>query len=63
MIKSMTGFGKATEKSPYGNIIAEIKTLNHKSFSLSCNPFNGFFLLEQKVEEAYQDGFEDGVGN
>ncbi len=38
MIKSMTGFGKASEKSPYGKITAEVKTLNHKSKGL-----NGFW--------------------
>ncbi|RKY42136.1 MAG: YicC family protein [Candidatus Makaraimicrobium thalassicum] len=50
MIRSMTGFGKGTEKCPYGRIIAEIKTLNHKSLSVVCNPFNGFFLLDEKIK-------------
>jgi uncharacterized protein (TIGR00255 family) len=50
-MRSMTGFGKAAEQSPYGKIIAEIKTLNHKSLGISCSPFNGFFLLEEKVKD------------
>jgi len=50
----MTGFGKASEKSPYGKIIAEIKTLNHKSLSIACSPFNGFFLLEEKIKEIFE---------
>ncbi|MBU0683127.1 MAG: YicC/YloC family endoribonuclease [Candidatus Omnitrophota bacterium] len=50
-INSMTGFGKASEKSPFGKITVEIKTLNHKSLSIACNPFNGFFLLDEKVKE------------
>lgn len=53
MIKSMTGFGKASEKTPYGKIIAEIKSLNNKNLSVTCNPFNGFFLLEEKVKELF----------
>ena len=53
MIRSMTGFGKGTEKSPYGKIIAEVKTLNHKNLSVTCNPFNGFFLLEEKIKDAF----------
>ena len=53
MIRSMTGFGKASEKSPYGNVTAEIKSLNNKSLSIACNPFNGFFLLEEKVKDVF----------
>lgn len=51
MIRSMTGFGRGAEKSPYGKVIAEIKTLNHKNLSVSCSPLNGFFLLEEKMKE------------
>jgi len=54
MIKSMTGFGKGTEKSPYGTITAEIKSLNHKSLSVSCAPYNGFFLLEEKAKGLFE---------
>ena len=50
-IKSMTGFGKEAERSPYGQITVEIKTLNHKSLSITCNPFNGLFLLEEKLQD------------
>jgi len=46
----MTGFGKGTERCPYGEITAEIKTLNHKSLSISCMPFEGFFLLEDRIK-------------
>ncbi|MGB2962239.1 MAG: YicC/YloC family endoribonuclease [Candidatus Omnitrophota bacterium] len=49
----MTGFGKASEKTPYGTIIVEIKTLNHKSLSVTCSPFNGFFLLEEKLKHIF----------
>ena len=51
MIRSMTGYGKSGEASPYGKITVEIKTLNHKSLSVTCNPLNGFFLLENKVNK------------
>ncbi len=53
-IKSMTGFGRGEEQSPYGKITVEIKTLNHKNLSVTCNPFNGFFLLEEKVKRIFQ---------
>jgi len=48
MIRSMTGFGKSTIDCPYGKLTAEIKTLNHKTLSVVCNPFNGMFHLEQR---------------
>lgn len=60
MIRSMTGFGKGTEKSPYGKIIAEIKTLNHKNLSVTCNPFNGFFLLEEKIKDVFSGKLHRG---
>ena len=55
MIRSMTGFGKASENSPFGKITAEIKSLNHKNLSIACNPFNGFFLLEEQVKDIFSD--------
>ncbi|MBD3379021.1 MAG: YicC family protein [Candidatus Omnitrophica bacterium] len=60
MIRSMTGFGKASEKSPYGKITAEVKTLNHKSLSVNCAPFNGFFLLEEKVKGVLEQKLSRG---
>ncbi|MGB3241679.1 MAG: YicC/YloC family endoribonuclease [Candidatus Omnitrophota bacterium] len=54
MIKSMTGFGRGSEKTPYGTITVEAKTLNHKSLSVTCSPLNGFFLLEDKIKDIFQ---------
>jgi len=54
MIRSMTGFGKASVKSPYGNIVVELKTLNNKSLSISCTPYNGLFLLEDDVKSVLE---------
>ncbi|MEA3489609.1 MAG: YicC/YloC family endoribonuclease [Candidatus Omnitrophota bacterium] len=51
MIRSMTGFGKGTVKCSYGKITVEIKTLNHKSLSITCSPFNGLFFLEERIEK------------
>lgn len=52
-IKSMTGFGSSSGKSPYGKVTVDIKTLNHKSLSITANPPNGFFLLEEKLNEMF----------
>ena len=54
MIRSMTGFGGSAMKTPYGEIAAEIKTLNHKSLSITCNPLNGFFLLEERLKDVFE---------
>ena len=56
----MTGFGKGQAKSPYGKITVEIKTLNHKNLSVTCNPFNGFFLLEEKIKDVFTDKLHRG---
>ncbi len=53
MIKSMTGFGKGTQRCSTGVITAEVKTLNNKNLSITCNPFNGFFLLEEKIKDVF----------
>jgi uncharacterized protein (TIGR00255 family) len=60
MIRSMTGFGKSRKKTPYGEVTAEIKTLNHKSLSITCNPLNGFFLLEEKVRKILEKKLRRG---
>jgi uncharacterized protein (TIGR00255 family) len=60
MISSMTGFGKGTAVCPYGKISVEIKTLNHKSLSISCNPFNGFFLLEERMKQLFENKIHRG---
>jgi uncharacterized protein (TIGR00255 family) len=52
-IKSMTGFGKGAVKCPYGKMTVEVKTLNHKSMDIICNPFNGLFMLEQKMQKVF----------
>lgn len=52
-IRSMTGFGKGVERSLYGDIIAEIKSLNHRHLSVDFAPFEGFFLLEKKLKDIF----------
>lgn len=59
-LRSMTGFGKAVEKSPYGKFTVEIRTLNHKGLHIICNTFDGFFLLEEKVEKLLKDNIHRG---
>ncbi|MFH1878396.1 MAG: YicC/YloC family endoribonuclease [Candidatus Omnitrophota bacterium] len=54
MISSMTGFGRSVIDSPYGEVAAEIKSLNHKSLSVSCSTFSGFFMLEERVQSLFQ---------
>lgn len=50
MIRSMTGFGKASVKGPDGTLTVELKTLNNKNLSISCTPYNGLFHLEEDVK-------------
>jgi len=54
MIRSMTGFGKSTEKYDQGKIEVEIKALNHKTLGITCNPFNDVFLIEKQLQEVFE---------
>ena len=54
-MRSMTGFGSGTRKSPYGDISVEIKTLNYKSMSIVCSPLGEIFLLEAKIKKALEN--------
>jgi len=60
MIRSMTGFGKGSVNSPFGRISVEMKALNHKSLNVACNPFEGFFLLEQSIEKVFEGKIHRG---
>jgi len=53
-LRSMTGFGKGAAKTSCGTITVEIKTLNHKQLSITCNAFDGFFLLEERLKEVFE---------
>ncbi len=53
-IQSMTGFGKGQQSSPDGKITVEVKSLNHKSLSITCTPFNGIFFLEENVKKIFE---------
>ncbi len=51
MIRSMTGFGKAQIRSPYGMITIEIRALNHKYFEVSAKAPNGLSQYEDSLKE------------
>jgi uncharacterized protein (TIGR00255 family) len=53
-VRSMTGYGKASVKSPFGTINVEVKSLNHKHLSISCSNLDGFFLLEERIKEIFE---------
>lgn len=49
MIRSMTGFGKAEHKYPDGNIVAELKSVNHRFFEISSRIPSTILFLEDKI--------------
>lgn len=51
MIKSMTGFGKGEQKSNYGAIKAEVRTINHKFLEISTKLPETLLGFEDKVRE------------
>lgn len=54
MIKSMTGFGKASLKIKDGAIDVEIRSVNHKYLEITSKLSNGISVLEDKTREAIQ---------
>ena len=63
MIKSMTGFGKGEIKFPGGQIIAEIKTVNHKFFDASLKLPETIAPFEDRIKEALQKKINRGKVN
>jgi len=54
MIKSMTGFGSVTHKTPLGRVSVEVRTVNHKYFDLSQRLPTRLYALEDLVKKAVQ---------
>ncbi len=54
MVRSMTGFGRASVKVKSGKITVEIKTINHKFFDVMCKLPPSIAALEEKIKEVIQ---------
>lgn len=63
MIKSMTGFGKGECKYKGGQIIAEIKTVNHKFFDISLKLPEAILPFEDRIKELLQKKINRGKVN
>ena len=63
MIKSMTGFGKGEIKFPGGQIIVEIKTVNHKFFDVSLKLSETIAPFEDRIKEVLQKKINRGKVN
>ncbi len=51
MVMSMTGFGRAEMSVGSGDIIVEIKSVNHRYFEFSCRTSRGYSFLEDKLKK------------
>jgi uncharacterized protein (TIGR00255 family) len=60
MIKSMTGFGRATAETATLNIIAEIKTLNSKSLDIFCRIPRNYSDREIEIRNLLTQRLERG---
>lgn len=54
MIRSMTGFGKASARFRNGKVTIEIKTVNHKFFDATIKLPSGLSVLEDRIKEILQ---------
>jgi uncharacterized protein (TIGR00255 family) len=60
MLKSMTGFGRATTETTTINIVAEVKTLNSKQLDVYCRVPRSYSLHEIEVRNLISQQFERG---
>lgn len=60
MIRSMTGFGEAEVETEVGVLRAEIRTVNHRFFSLNVRNPSALDRYEPKVREWLKDGLSRG---
>lgn len=63
MIRSMTGFGKASVGFRNGKITIEIKTVNHKFFDATLKLPNGIAAFEDRMKEVLQKSIKRGKVN
>jgi uncharacterized protein (TIGR00255 family) len=63
LIKSMTGFGKGEIKFPGGQIIVEMKTVNHKFFDASLKLPETIAPFEDRIKEVLQKRINRGKVN
>ena len=63
MIRSMTGFGEAEVATPAGVLRAEIRTVNHRFFSLNVRSPSALDLYEPKVRDWLKDRISRGHVN
>ena len=63
MIKSMTGFGKGEVKFPGGQIIIEMKTVNHKFFDASLKLPETIAPFEDRIKDVIQKKISRGKVN
>ncbi|HKJ93180.1 MAG TPA: YicC/YloC family endoribonuclease [Longimicrobiales bacterium] len=60
MIRSMTGFGEAERDAPAGRLRAEVKTVNHRFFSINIRLPNGLERFEPQVRDWLRTGISRG---
>jgi uncharacterized protein (TIGR00255 family) len=63
MIRSMTGFGEASADVPAGRIRAEIRTVNHRFFSVNLRLGRGLDRFEPLLREWLREYFSRGHVN
>ena len=63
MIRSMTGYGEAELETPAGRLRAEIKTVNHRFFSINIRLPTWLERFEPKIREWVREGVSRGHAN
>lgn len=59
MIKSMTGYGRATGSFDGMDITLELKSVNHRYFEFSSRVPRNFGFLDEKLKSFFQGKYQE----
>jgi uncharacterized protein (TIGR00255 family) len=51
VVMSMTGFGRGKKTGKFGKVIADVKSVNHRSFDLTCKLPENFYIFEPGIRQ------------
>ena len=59
MIKSMTGYGRATGSFDGMDITLELKSVNHRYFEFSSRVPRNFGFLDEKLKSSFTEKYQE----
>ena len=60
MIRSMTGYGRATGSADGFTVTVELKSVNHRYFEFTAKVYRQYSFLEDKLKNFFKDYISRG---